>query len=523
MSTMLSSLGPEGMPIDLTIVLATVGLVIVILTVLGNKSKYIAMGLASGGFAFGIAFISLQALGFFGSTSSLPYTTPGAPVATDWVSYIFGLAILIVAFLVGLTVVDYFADESNVTTFYALLVFTTLGALLLAFSTDLLMMFVAWELMSIPSYILTGFKKRDPASNEAAVKYFLVSAFASAVLLYGISLIYLLTGTTSIYGNAISTSNAVGAPILSVNSGAGPVGILALTFLLAGFGIKLAAVPFHMWIPDAYQGAPTIVSGLLSTATKGATFAPAARIFFVLFSFSAFHLDWSLTFAVLAVLSMTLGNFAALTQKSVTRILAYSSIGQAGYILIGFAAGTVYGLTGSFFHIINYATMQVCAFLAVALIIRGTRSDNLDSFNGLGRRMVVAPIALTLSLLALGGFPPLSGFWSKLALFLSAINSPYNLGWLAIVGIINSFVSIAFYVRIVKHMYLDPAPSDTRLPETSGFKVALVIAILVIVGTGIYPYPLIQLAETAASSFLNPTAILAIFHAVVGILVRLVT
>lgn len=502
----LTTLGPEGMPIDLTIVLATIGLVIVILTVLGNRSKYLAMGLASGGFAFGILFISFQALGFFGMPGSQPYQVPSAayPVTTDWVSYIFGLAILIVAFLVGLTVVDYFTDESNVTTFYALLVFTTLGALLLAFSTDLLMMFVAWELMSIPSYILTGFKKKDPASNEAAVKYFLVSAFASAVLLYGISLIYLLTGTTSIYGNSLGSS------ITSVNSGAGPVGILALTFLLAGFGIKLAAVPFHMWIPDAYQGAPTIVSGLLSTATKGATFAPAARIFFVLFSFSAFAHDWSLTFAVLSVLSMTLGNFAALTQKSVTRILAYSSIGQAGYILIGFAAGTSNGLTGSFFHIINYATMQVCAFLAVALIIRGTRSDDLNSFNGLGKRMSIAPIALTLSLLALGGFPPLSGFWSKLVLFLSAINSPYNLAWLAAVGIINSFVSIAFYVRIVKHMYLDPAPSNTKLAETSGFKIALIIAIIVIVGTGIYPYPLIQLAETAAHSLFTSVSLLPI-------------
>ncbi len=502
MSSVLTSLGPEGMPIDLTIVLATIGLIIIILTVLGNRSKYLAMGLASGGFAFGIIFIALQALGFFSSSSSLPYSVPIVTdvVTTDWVSYIFGIAILIVAFLVGLTVVDYFTDESNVTTFYALLIFTTIGALLLAFSTDLLMMFVAWELMSIPSYVLTGFKKKDPASNEAAVKYFLVSAFASAVLLYGISLIYLLTGTTSIYGNSVGTT------IVSVSSGYGPVGILALTFLLAGFGIKLAAVPFHMWIPDAYQGAPTIVSGLLSTATKGATFAPAARIFFVIFSFSTFQHDWSLTFAVLAVLSMTLGNFAALTQKSVTRILAYSSIGQAGYILIGFAAGSILGLTGSFFHILNYASMQVCAFLAVALIIQGTRSDNLDTFNGLGKRMTLAPIALTLSLLALGGFPPLSGFWSKLTLFLSAINS--NLAWLAVVGIINSFVSIAFYVRIVKHMYLDQAPSDTRLPETNGFRVALIIAVLIIVATGVYPYPLYQLAYTAARSFLASASII---------------
>ncbi len=500
------TLSPESLPIDLTIVLATIALIIVILTVLGNRSKYLAMALSSGGFAFGIIFLLLQALGYLGPVGTSPTSTSAVPIlATDWVSYIFGVSILIVAFLVGLTVVDYFSDNSNVTTFYALLMFTTIGALLLAFSTALLMRFVAWELMSIPSYVLTGFKKKDPASNEASVKYFLISAFASAVLLYGISLVYFLTGTTSIYG-PYGTSSQFGS-ITSLTSGAGPIGLLALTFVLAGFGIKLSAVPFHMWIPDAYQGAPTIVSGLLSTATKAATFAPAARIFFIIFSISAFQPDWSLTLGVLAVLSMTLGNFAALTQKSVTRILAYSIIGQAGYILIGFAAGGTLGLTGSFFHILNYASMQVCAFLAVALIIKGTGTDNLDSFNGLGRRMAVAPLALTVSLLALGGFPPLNGFWSKLILFLSAISSPYNLSWLAAIAIINSFVSIAFYVRIIKRMYLDESAISTKIYESRGFRLALIIASLIIVGSGIYPGPFIQFASTAAYSFLHPIII----------------
>ena len=476
------------MPSILTGVLAAIALAIVVLAASGRRSARIAMGLTLAGFVFALVMLFLEALGYFG-----PATIPSASslVAGDWVSYIFGVSILIAVILVAITGVDYLKGNANITAFYSLLVFTTIGALLLAFSSDLLMMFVAWEMMSIPSYVLTGFKKNDPASNEAGVKYFLISAFASAILLYGISLIYAITGSTNIY------------QIMSPNgsSSLGPIGALALTFVLAGFGIKLAAVPFHMWIPDAYQGAPTIVSSVLSTATKSATFAPAARILFILFAAHVFQIDWSLTLAVLAVLSMTLGNISALTQRSLTRILAYSSIGQAGYILIGFAAGGVPGLTGSFYHILNYATMQSCAFLAAAVIIREVGSDDIYSLNGVGKRMMVAPLALSISLLALGGFPPLNGFWSKLVLFYSAINA--NLGWLAIVAIVNSFASIAFYVRIVKHMYVDAPLSPSKLLESPSFKVALIIASVVIIATGIYPYPFIQFANTAANSFMQ--------------------
>ncbi|MHB8566750.1 MAG: NADH-quinone oxidoreductase subunit N [Nitrososphaerales archaeon] len=478
------------LPLDITVALAAVALVIVVLATYGSKYNKLAIGIATAGFLGAILALLLEGLGILGSPHSPGPTTV---VASDWVSVLFGVSILVVSLLVGLGSSDYMKDSPNLSTFYALLVFTTIGALLLVFSTDLLMIFVAWELMSIPSYVLVGFRKKDPNSNEAAVKYFLISAFASGVLLYGISLVYLLTGTTNIYA------------MLQAANGYQPIAVLALTFVLAGFGIKLAAVPFHMWIPDSYQGAPTVVSALLSAGTKGAAFAPAARIFFVIFGASVFQSDWSITFAVLAVLSMTLGNFAALTQRSVTRILAYSSIGQAGYILIGFAAGGNAGLTGSFFHILNYAVMQSAAFLAAALIIRQVGSDELEAFDGVGRRLRIAPIALTLSLLALGGIPPLSGFWSKLILFYSAISSVNsNLGWLAVVGIINSFVSIAFYFRIVKHMYIDESSSKTKLVESNGFKAALIIASVIIVVAGIYPYPFIQFASVAANSFLHP-------------------
>ncbi|MDG7001269.1 MAG: NADH-quinone oxidoreductase subunit N [Nitrososphaerota archaeon] len=475
----------ESFPLLLALFLSAIALIIVLLAAGGNKFAKLAGAMTSAGFGLGILLLVSQGLGYFGSMS---FPTSTTLLASDWVSILFGLAVLSASFLVGLTAYNYLKDSRNISTFYALLMFTTIGALLLTFSSDLLMMFVAWELMSIPSYVLTGFRKKSMESNEAAVKYFIISAFASGVLLYGISLVYLLTGSTNIYS------------ILSQATGDQPIALLALTFILAGFGIKLAAVPFHMWIPDAYQGAPTIVSSLLSAGTKIAAFAPAVRILFILFSSSAYEADWSITLAVLAVLSMTLGNFAALTQRSVTRILAYSSIGQAGYILIGFAAGGVQGLTGSFFHILNYAIMQSAAFLAAAVMINQLGSDNISSFDGVGQRLKVAPVALTLSLLALGGFPPLNGFWSKLVLFYSAIDA--NLGWLAIVAIINSFVSIAFYVRIVKHMYVDKATEVSKLTESNGFKSALIIAIIVIVLIGIYPYPFIQFASTAASSFL---------------------
>ena len=475
----------ESFPLILSLILSAVALITVLFAIAGNKYAKIVAVFACAGFVFGIILLISQGLGYFGLMS---FPNANTILATDWVSILFGVAVLSASFLVALTAHSYMKDSPNISTFYSLLVFTTIGALLLAFATDLIMIFVAWELMSIPSYVMTGFRKKSPESNEAAVKYFIISAFASGVLLYGISLVYLLTGSTGIYA------------IMSGVSGDQPIALIALTFILAGFGIKLAAVPFHMWIPDAYQGAPTIVSSLLSSGTKVATFAPAARIFFILFSSNAFQSDWSITFAVLAVLSMTLGNFAALTQKSVTRILAYSSIGQAGYILIGFAVGGAGGLTGSFFHILNYAVMQSGAFLAAALIISRTGSDNITSFDGIGQRMKVAPIVLSVSLLALGGFPPLNGFWSKLVLFYAAINA--NMGWLAIIAIINSFVSIAFYVRIVKHMYVDKSPGIGALAESMGFRIALIVAAVVIVGIGIYPYPFFQFASVAASTFL---------------------
>jgi NADH-quinone oxidoreductase subunit N len=467
--------------IFLTVIFGAVAIVIVALSIFGNKSSFLAQGLATGIFGFGIGYLVLYALGYFGAPQT---PTVSSLLGADWISYLFGVAVLIASFLVALTSADYLSGSPNVSQFYALLVFVSTGAMLLACSTDLLMMFVAWELMSIPGYVLTGFTKNQ-TSNEAAVKYFIISAFASAVLLYGISLIYALTGTTAI-------AELRGTPF--------EIAVLALAFVLAGFGIKLAAVPFHMWIPDAYQGAPTVVSALLSTATKTATFAPAARIFFLMFQATTFQADWSLVFAVLSVLSMTIGNFAALTQRSVTRILAYSSIGQAGYILIGFAVGGSVGLTGSFFHLLNYATMQTTAFLAAAALIKHLGSDDLDAFDGVGRRTTLAPIALSFSLLALGGFPPLNGFWSKFVLFFAAINQ--GLGWLAIIAIINSFVSVAFYLRIVKHMYMDAGQDVSKFAVSSPFKIAFVLALIVIVGTGIDPYPIIQFSSTAASQLL---------------------
>lgn len=484
---MIVQISSEVFPLYLSLMLSGVALITVVLAIGGNKYAKTAAAITALAFGIGIALLVGDGLGYFGTVATT--ITANSILSTDWVSLLFGVAVLSASLLVGLVGLDYMKGSPNLTSFYALLIFTTVGALLLTFATDLLMVFIAWELMSIPSYVLTGFRKKDPKSNEASVKYFVISAFASAVLLYGISLIYLLTGTTNIY------------TMMNLLSGNQPIGLLALTFVLAGFGIKLAAVPFHMWIPDAYQGAPTIVSSLLSAATKGATFAPAARILFVIFAAHVFQADWSITLAVLAVLSMTLGNFAALTSRSVTRILAYSSIGQAGYILVGFAAGGVSGLTGSFFHILNYAVMQSAAFLAAALIIRQLGSDDLDAFNGVGKRMTVAPLALTLSLLALGGFPPLNGFWSKLTIFYAAVST--NLGWLAVIAIINSFVSIAFYVRIVKHMYVDAAPSSEKLYESNGFRVALILASVVIVAIGIYPYPFLQFASTTATSFLH--------------------
>jgi NADH-quinone oxidoreductase subunit N len=414
-------------------------------------------------------------------------------LSIDSYSAYFTIVFIVITLLIGVASIYYMRENRNIDTYFGLLLFATFGMMLIAFSVDLIVLFLAWELMNIPTYVLTGIQKDDPISNEAALKFFILSALSSALIIYAISLTFGITGTTNIYAVANAMSTAL--PKLD------PIAMLAMVLFVAGFGMKVAAVPFHMWIPDAYEGAPITVGAFLAAGTKNGGFAALIRVFAV--AFIALRLDWSGTFAIIAILTMTLGNVAALMQKNFTRLLAYSSIAQAGYILIGLAAASPLGITGALFHILNHGVMKTAAFIAAAAVYSRLSTTNLDSYSGLGRRMPITAFTLTISLFALAGVPPLSGFMSKLVLFTAAADS--QLWWLVLAGVLNSAFSMAYYGWVVKRMYFDEPPVAERLSEPRLLIGVLIASSILIVILGVYPGPVLDYLSKVAN-YLMPVA-----------------
>ena len=413
----------------------------------------------------------------------------------DTLGSFFSFIVILVTLFVSITSFDYMKGNPNEHVYYSLLLFTAIGMTMLCFAVDLLVIFVAFELMSLPTFILAGYNKQDKLSNEAAVKFFILGALSSGILLYGISIMFGITGSTNL--EVISQS------LTSLSPDMLPFVIFSTVSMLAGLGLKLSIVPFHMWIPDTYEGSPTTVSTLLSAATKKAGFASAIRIFAVIFPL--FYFDLSLALAIIALVTMTLGNLAALTQKSITRMLAYSSIAQAGYLLIGIVVlpYTNLGLIGLLYHSFNHAILQATAFLAAGLVRLKTSSSSLDSYNGLSKVMPITSFCLALSLLGLAGIPPLNGFWSKLILFSAAVDGGY--AWLALAGLVNTAISVAYYLLVIKRMYMDET-SIKAIKEPFIFISVLVFATAIIIVTGLLPNVLYDIAEDITISFLanNP-------------------
>jgi NADH-quinone oxidoreductase subunit N len=418
----------------------------------------------------------------------------GSLLVGDQLGGVFALVTLGVTLMV--TVASFGNRKSlNNPVYYSLLSFTALGMLLLSYSQNLLMLFVAWELMSLPTYALAGFDK-TLRSNEASVKYAIIGAMSSAIILYAISLAYGLTGSVQIADVVKGFSTQMS-----------PLAAVATLLFVAGFGFKMSIVPFHMWIPDAYEGAPTTVTTLLAAATKKAGFIAAIRVLLALTTFYVTTQNPYFTLpnvlAVLALVTMTLGNVSALTQKSMTRLLAYSSIAQAGYILIGFvpfayaplSAAASIGLTGSILHVINHAVMKGVAFLCAGLVLMQLKRADLGAYNGLAKRMPVTAFTMAVAFLALAGVPPLNGFWSKLLLFLSVANGPF--GWLAVAGILNSAFSLGYYAWLIKRMYIDDPESTERVKEPIWFIVIFAIAVGLMVGIGLFPQAAINFASGA--------------------------
>jgi proton-translocating NADH-quinone oxidoreductase chain N len=446
-----------------------------------------------------------------GTTGSVSF---GSLLSSDSLGDLFAMLTLFVSLFVAvasLTLVpSRGADATNSPFYYSLLSFAALGMVLISYSADLLMLFIAWELMSIPTYALAGFQKKKEESNEAAVKYAVLGALSSAIILYAISLTYGVTGTTGIALAAKSLGSHLSNPVAG----------LAVLLFIVGFGFKMSIVPFHMWAPDAYEGAPTPIGALFAAGTKKAGFVAAIRVVLAISTVYAITPQNGLftipnVLAALAVATMTLGNIAALTQRSITRLLAYSSIAQAGYILIGFviysyAQGSPafaqqgqIGMTGALFHIINHSIMKGAAFLGAGLVILKLGTGDIGALDGLNKRMPVSAFAMTISFLALAGIPPLSGFWSKLLLFTSVLNGPF--AWLAVAGVLNSALSMGYYGWMVKRMYMDePEGEATRVIEPTSFVVVLGLLVALMVAFGLFPGPAISFAQNAVPALAAP-------------------
>ncbi|QLH09538.1 NADH-quinone oxidoreductase subunit N [Candidatus Nitrosotenuis sp. DW1] len=479
-------------PVILIAILGTIGMILPVISILrkekGSSSLY-------GAIAFGALIASIGYVVYEVFTNQIPQSAlfSGDVLANDSFSALFAIAMLIVSIMTTVGSFNFMRGQSHPAVYYSLILLSTIGMVLVAYSTDLVMLFVAWELMSIPTYVLAGFMKKNPSSNEAALKYFLFGALSSAIIVYGISLVYGLTGSTNI--------GVVIAGLATLDPQMMPLAILAVGMFIAGFGFKMGLVPFHMWLPDTYEGAPPTITALLAAGTKKAGFAAALRV--IIMGTVALNLDWSFALAVIAVMTMTVGNVAAIMQKNISRMLAYSSIGHAGYILIGLAVApfTVLGIQGSLFHILNHAVMKGAAFIAIAGIVVALGITNIDKLKGLGRKMPIISIGLVISLLALAGVPPTAGFWSKLMLFGSALDTgvPSWAPWLAIAGVLNSALSLAYYGWIIRKMYFE-GETEKRIAEPKSIIAVMIFSIIFLVGIGVYPDPIIDFTKTAVPS-----------------------
>ena len=411
-------------------------------------------------------------------------------LAVDRYGLFFTLLFCVVTGLTLLMSMSYLeTTEIQTGDYYSLVLFSTLGMVLMATATDLIVIFLGLEVMSIAAYALAGIARSELRSNEAALKYFLLGAFASGFLLFGIALLYGATGNTSLPQIAQRLTMVGSEQRLLVTAG--------MALLIVGFGFKVAAVPFHVWAPDVYEGAPTSVTALMAVGIKAAAFAAFARVF--MHTLVIFSTDWSGVLWVLAVLTMTVGNVTALVQRNIKRMLAYSSVAHAGYLLVGMVAGGEAGGSAVLFYLIGYAFMTLGAFaVVIALGRRGQPNEKLDDYNGVGFRSPFLGAAMAVFMLSLSGIPPLAGFVGKFYIFSAAVKSGYV--GLAIIGVLNSVVSVYYYVGVLVRMYMTEGTTEVTAPSSRPYLFAtLLLTITATILLGLFPS---SLFEVARQSFL---------------------
>ncbi len=381
--------------------------------------------------------------------------------------------------------------------YYALILFATAGMMFMAGALELITILVALELMSVSTYILVGFLRGSKRSNEASMKYFLLGAFSTGIILYGMSLLYGMTGST----NLVDIGNSLARQELS------PLVALAVFLIIIGLCFKVAAAPFHMWAPDAYEGAPTAITAFMSVGVKAAAFAVFFRICFV--ALGDVREAYVVILALVSMLTMTWGNVAAVTQKNVKRLFAYSSISHAGYVLMALVAGTEYGVRAAAVYLFVYTFMNLGVWAVLILLRReDIQGEDIESFRGLLAKRPAVAVLMLLFLLSLAGIPPMGGFIAKYFVFGAVIQAAFAttgsqatlLVVLAVVGALNAVVSLFYYLRIVVLMFFEQDPVPARLAFSAGVVIALVVTGVLTVLTGVYPQPLIDLAWAAATS-----------------------
>ncbi|MBF8248012.1 MAG: NADH dehydrogenase subunit N [Bacteroidetes bacterium] len=425
-------------------------------------------------------------------------------VAVDPFAVFFKLLISLASLLIMLFSVfssEVLATVKRMGEYFALLVALTLGMFLMVGATNLLMMVLAMELASLSSYVLAGYTKEAPDSSEASLKYIIYGALSSGLMLYGVSIIFGLTGATDVFG----VNKALAAGQTSY------IALLIATILIiAGFGYKISAVPFHFWTPDVYEGAPVTITAFLSVASKAAGFAMMIRFFYMTFTVAGTMpegmwmmlqgFEWNKIIAILSVLTMTLGNLVAVWQDNMKRLLAYSSIAHAGYMLMGVVVLSDKGLAAVLIYFVVYLFMNLGAFYVVMLVANKTGSEDINSYKGLGYRAPLVGVAMVIFFISLTGLPPTAGFIGKLFLFAALLDARWI--WLAIVGALNSVVSLYYYVRVIRNMFLRDPEGDSSPIQFSKAQVALLLVLLVpTLLFGLYYAPIVEFANASVLMF----------------------
>jgi NADH-quinone oxidoreductase subunit N len=473
----LSSIGPL-----LTLTLTAIIILVTDAVIKGKKGYFAGLSLA------GLGVAAFQTYELWGKTG----TDFARMIYLDNFTFFFYFIIILGAALTVLISRQYLEDyDKNIGEYYALVLFATVGMMLMISGAHLIMIFLGLEVMSIAIYVLAGLFREDARSNEAALKYLILGSFSSAFLLFGMALLYGAAGGT-LYLDDLPKA-------LTAHTFAQPLTLAAIALLIVGFGFKVASAPFHMWTPDVYEGAPTSVTAFMAVGVKAAAFAAFARVFFL--AFPAMKVDWTMVLWVLAVATMTVGNVVAIAQTNIKRMLAYSSIAHAGYLLVALVAANQLGAMSLLYYLLAYTLMNLGAFGVVILV--GRKKDrylNIYDYSGLGFQHPALGAAMALFMFALAGIPPTAGFMGKFYIFSAAVQGGFY--WLAILGVMNSLVSVFYYLRITVLMYMKPAEADLGPVDFSAGQTAVVgLTAFGVLFIGIFPGFLYNLAMASVKIF----------------------